>query len=39
VACQRLRIVFCGRPWITFQVELDAAGRVREVGPLSVTSD
>ena len=39
VGCKRLKITFCGRPWMTFLVEMDGSQRVGKVGPLSVSAD
>jgi hypothetical protein len=37
--CRRVKVTFCGRPWVTFHLEMDGAQRVGSVGPLNVTSD
>ena len=39
VGCKRVKITFCGRPWMTFLVEMDESQRVSKVGPLSVSAD
>ena len=39
VSCARSRLTFCGRPWMTFFVDLDASRRVRQVGPLQVSAE
>ena len=39
VSCKRVKITFCGRPWMTFLVEMDGSQRVGKVGPLSVSAD
>jgi hypothetical protein len=37
--CRKALITYCGRPWMSFGVELDEAGRVTGVGEMSVSSD
>ena len=37
--CNRVKITFCGRPWITFLVELDERRRVTNIGSLRVSPD
>jgi hypothetical protein len=39
VTCNRVKITFCGRPWITFLVELDEHRRVANIGSLTVSPD
>jgi hypothetical protein len=39
VTCGRAKITFCGRPWISFSVELDEQRRVTRIGSLSVSPD
>ena len=39
VSCKRVKITFCGRPRITFLMEMDGSQRVSKVGPLSVSAD
>jgi hypothetical protein len=37
--CRLARITFCGRPRITFDIAMDEAGRITQVGALRVTAD
>lgn len=39
VACRRVKITYCGRPWMTFVVEVDAQRRVSRIGGLGVSPD
>jgi hypothetical protein len=37
--CRRAVMTYCGRPWMSFGVDLDEGGRVSGVGPLGVSGD
>jgi hypothetical protein len=39
VDCRRVKMTFCGRPWMTFFAELDGSRRVSQVGPLRVSAE
>lgn len=39
MGCESAVLTFCGRPWMTFSVDLDGAGRVSRVAELHITGD
>jgi hypothetical protein len=38
-ACRRVKVTYCGRPWMTLTVEMDGDRRVGRVGVLGVSAD